>query len=132
MFSHISTHFFVFSHVQLRRHRSSQGLDTCHTGDPGDSGADTGHCHHHHGGNRHSVHFDSVSHAMSGLETLDFPVRKKTWPPDGPRSVQSSKENTKCPKSTILVTTCPKKYKLGNKMSKEFNHCNKMSKNYNL
>ena len=56
--------------VPLRRHRSSQNLDTCHHNQPN---------------NRHSVHFDSVSHAMSGLETLDFPPRKKTWPPDGPR-----------------------------------------------
>ena len=34
---------------------------------------------------RHSVHWDSVAHASSGLETLDFPPRKKTWPPDGSR-----------------------------------------------
>ena len=87
------------SQVQLRRHRSSQGLDTCHTGEPGDSG-DTGHCHYHAGGSRHSVHFDSVSHAMSGLETLDFPVRKKTWPPDGPRSVKSQ-SSTGCPKKRL-------------------------------
>ena len=30
--------------------------------------------------------FDSLSHAaISGPETLDFPPRKRTWPPDGPR-----------------------------------------------
>ena len=34
---------------------------------------------------RHSVHWDSAAHASSGLETLDFPPRKKTWPPDGSR-----------------------------------------------
>ena len=36
---------------------------------------------------RHSVHWDSAAHASSGLETLDFPPRKKTWPPDGSRLV---------------------------------------------
>ena len=74
--------------VQLRRHRSSQGLDTgghCHHGD---HIVDHDEHHHHHPGNRHSIHFDSVTHAaITGLETLDFPVRKKTWPPDGPRYV---------------------------------------------
>ena len=59
--------------TQLRRHRSTHALDHTEfeqTRNPA---------------NRHSVHFDSVNHAMSGLETLDFPVRKKTWPPDGAR-----------------------------------------------
>ena len=62
--------------VQLRRHRSTQGLNTGghHEGGQCDHGA--------HGQARHSVHWDN---AASGLETLDFPVRKKTWPPDGPR-----------------------------------------------
>ena len=73
--------------VQLRRHRSSQGLDSsghCHHG--GHSGDHDDHHHHHPGNNRHSIHIDSATHAaITGLETLDFPVRKKTWPPDGPR-----------------------------------------------
>ena len=60
--------------VLLRRHRSSQNLELA---DCSDSAC--------HSQARHSVHFDSLSHAVSGLETLDFPPRKKTWPPDGPR-----------------------------------------------
>merc|ERR1711892_1586150 len=59
--------------VQLRRHRSTHALDQAEYEQA------------RHLSNRHSVHFDSVNHAMSGLETLDFPVRKKTWPPDGAR-----------------------------------------------
>lgn len=66
--------------VPLRRHRSNQNLP--------DS------CHHLLSHNRHSVHFDSVSHAVSGLETLDFPPRKKTWPQDGPRLQR--REETHC------------------------------------
>ena len=70
--------------VQLRRHRSSQGLDTCQGGGYRDTCHQVAHVSA--PNNRHSVHFDSLSHAaISGLETLDFPVRKKTWPPDGPR-----------------------------------------------
>jgi len=65
--------------VQLRRHRSTHALDHAEYG------------HARNPANRHSVHFDSVNHAMSGLETLDFPVRKKTWPPDGAR-VQPAEE----------------------------------------
>ena len=60
--------------VRLRRHRSSHALDLA---DGCEAALQLG--------NRHSVHFDTARHAQSGLETLDFPPRKKTWPPDGPR-----------------------------------------------
>ena len=82
--SHYSNVLNYSGPVQLRRHRSSQGLDTCQGG----GCRDTCHSMPHvpHPNNRHSVHFDSLSHAaISGLETLDFPPRKKTWPPEGPR-----------------------------------------------
>ena len=72
--------------IQLRRHRSTHALEHAEfdqTRNPS---------------NRHSVHFDSANHAMSGLETLDFPVRKKTWPPDGSRLQQ--KEVNKAEKSS--------------------------------